>query len=51
MIGVGSIIGGAMKLGAGIFGGISAARAARKMKENIEQQREKDAEMLAQMAE
>lgn len=36
---IGSIIGGAMKLGAGIFGGISAARAARKMKENIEQQK------------
>jgi len=28
-----------MKLGAGIFGGISAARAARKMKANIEQQK------------
>lgn len=41
MIGLGSAIGGAMKIGGAIFGGISQARAAKKVKENIEgQQRE-----------
>lgn len=38
---IGSIIGGAMKIGGSIFGGISQARSARKIRENIEgQQRE-----------
>jgi hypothetical protein len=36
---IGSIVGGAMKLGAGIFGGISAARAMRNVKSNLEQQK------------
>ena len=36
---IGSIVGGAMKLGAGIFGGISASRALRNVKSNLEQQK------------
>lgn len=35
---IGSIIGGAMKIGGAIFGGIKAAKAAKKVKENIKQQ-------------
>lgn len=35
---IGSIIGGAMKIGGAIFGGIKAAKAAKRVKENIKQQ-------------
>lgn len=35
---IGSIIGGAMKIGGSIFGGIKAAKAAKRVKENIKQQ-------------
>lgn len=38
MIGLGSAIGGAMKIGAGIFGGIKMAKAAKEVKANIQKQ-------------
>ena len=39
---IGSIIGGALKIGGSIFGGIKASQAMKKMKRNIEQQRRKN---------
>jgi hypothetical protein len=36
---VGSIIGGALKIGSSIFGGISASKAAKKARERVEQQK------------
>lgn len=39
---IGSIIGGAMKLGGAIFGGISASRSAKKQKKAVEAQRQKN---------
>ena len=39
---LGSIIGGAIKLGGSIFGGIAASKAAKRMKENVEEQRQKN---------
>lgn len=39
---IGSIIGGAMKVGGAIFGGISASRSAKKQKRAIEAQRRKN---------
>lgn len=38
----GSIIGGALNVGGAIFGGIAASRAAKKAKQNIEDQKEKN---------
>lgn len=42
ILGLGSAIGGAMKIGGAIFGGISQARAAKKVKENIEGQQQEN---------
>lgn len=39
---IGSIIGGALKVGGSIFGGIKASKAAKKAKRNIEEQRRKN---------
>ncbi len=39
MIGIGSLIGGAIGIGSSIYGGIKASQAMRKVKGNIEQQR------------
>lgn len=39
---IGSIIGGAMKIGSSIFGGISASKAMKKVKGNIEEQRRRN---------
>lgn len=39
---IGSIIGGAMKIGGSIFGGISASKAMKKVKGNIEEQRRRN---------
>lgn len=39
---LGSILGGAMKVGGAIFGGISASKAMKKVKKNIEEQRRKN---------
>ena len=41
MIGVGAVIGGALKAGGAIFGGVSASRAMKKAKQNVEAQRQK----------
>lgn len=42
---VGSAIGGALGLGASIFGGITASKAMKEMKQNIEKQRRKNEEL------
>ena len=39
---IGSIIGGALKAGGAIFGGISASKAIKKAKQNVEAQRQKN---------
>lgn len=39
---IGSIIGGAMKVGGAIFGGISASKAMKKVKKNIQEQQRKN---------
>lgn len=39
MLGLGSLIGGAMKIGGSIFGGIKASQAMKKVQKNLEQQR------------
>ncbi len=39
MLGLGSLIGGAMKIGGSIFGGIKASQAMKQVKKNLEQQR------------
>lgn len=39
---IGSLIGGAMKIGGSIFGGISASKAMRKVKNNIREQQRKN---------
>lgn len=39
---IGSIIGGAMKIGGSIFGGISASRSAKRQKQAVEAQRQKN---------
>ena len=39
MLGLGSLIGGAMKIGGSIFGGYKASQAMRQVKKNLEQQR------------
>ena len=38
MLGLGSLIGGAMKIGGSIFGGIKASQAMKKVQKNLEQQ-------------
>lgn len=42
---VGSAIGGALGIGASIFGGITASKAMKEMKQNIEKQRRKNEEL------
>ena len=39
---IGSLIGGAMKIGGSIFGGISASKAMKKVKKNLESQRDEN---------
>ena len=39
---IGSVVGGALKAGSAIFGGISASKAMRKAKRNVEEQRRKN---------
>lgn len=42
MIGIGSLIGGALKVGGSIFGGIAASKAMKQVRRNIESQRQKN---------
>lgn len=45
---LGSIIGGAMKVGGAIFGGISASKAMKKLKKNIQEQQRKNQDLYDQ---
>lgn len=45
MFGLGSLIGGAMKIGGSIFGGIKASQAMKQVKKNLEQQKRENQDL------